>query len=579
MRDAVFGFLFVLSGSNPVVLAASQDLSNAIQEFPSKILVNETIDFTAQTGYHLSQEAPQSCGRGHVSERSIKSVKCQYSEAGQQTARLNVCDDGNTFCKPVELPILVEGSTGTRSDWVRNDKINVELKNKMVPGFLQISPTEAKALAQKEGKPLLIMISTDWCPPCNETKENLIPTTEFQNLKNQWIMVYVDGDSPASEVWAPYAPFDFYPSFIALNSDLKEVSRFHDSLRVSEFVKWMDDNLLWIDWPLNKIRPTVVARLNGSWWQKVKDWFYGDSLERRKRDTMRVVENALARDDVELLRLLLKTGWLESYSYVEAAEFKLSELDRQEKKTGANLHDQKVELWNFIVDQSRQENGWGSRLAQFCDFDAKACQRFVPDIDKQLSLLKATPGLKNAERQSMMGEEYYYLMSVYDSVGDKASMKKMADQCVAEFASMDRQVLLNSGESRAATQGRIACLEAKGDFAKSRRLIQGLIAKYPTDPTFLMRMASSYKREKNFKEAAKWYEKADQVSFGYNWLRNRTGWVEALIELKKFDRAKDLLGNALDQIRVNSDPDHRDQAYLGRLRKLQVKLEKVHKNL
>lgn len=51
----------------------------------------------------------------------------------------------------------------------------------------------ALAKAEKEDKNILVYFTgSDWCPPCKMLKKDLFETTAFQDISNDYIMLYID---------------------------------------------------------------------------------------------------------------------------------------------------------------------------------------------------------------------------------------------------------------------------------------------------------------------------------------------------------------------------------------------------
>ena len=52
---------------------------------------------------------------------------------------------------------------------------------------------EAKALAKKSGKPILILFTgSDWCKPCKMLKADFFNSEDFGKKANDFVMLYVD---------------------------------------------------------------------------------------------------------------------------------------------------------------------------------------------------------------------------------------------------------------------------------------------------------------------------------------------------------------------------------------------------
>jgi hypothetical protein len=205
------------------VWAATPDL---LQTFPAEVLRYEVVEFRPQKAHHFSLEAPQNCGGGEMVAREARALKCQFTQPGKASATFNVCDDKKTFCKPVSLALNVLERAAPDSKRLRaNETLNRELKHTLVPGFETGTPEALKKKAAQAGKPVFMMVSTDWCPPCNEAKEHLLSSQMFHELSAGWTKVYVDGDCLGAADWEKAVPYRYYPSFIFLNSSFQETGR------------------------------------------------------------------------------------------------------------------------------------------------------------------------------------------------------------------------------------------------------------------------------------------------------------------------------------------------------------------
>ena len=62
---------------------------------------------------------------------------------------------------------------------------------------------QALSKAEKEGKPLVIVFSAAWCPPCQQMKKNVYPSAEVSALHDKFVWAYLDvdesGNSKAAE--------------------------------------------------------------------------------------------------------------------------------------------------------------------------------------------------------------------------------------------------------------------------------------------------------------------------------------------------------------------------------------------
>ncbi len=52
---------------------------------------------------------------------------------------------------------------------------------------------KAQKIAQKEHKPMLLLFTgSDWCPPCMAMHRDLFSNSEFKELSQKFVLVYVD---------------------------------------------------------------------------------------------------------------------------------------------------------------------------------------------------------------------------------------------------------------------------------------------------------------------------------------------------------------------------------------------------
>ncbi|MCA1964913.1 MAG: thioredoxin family protein [Prosthecobacter sp.] len=57
---------------------------------------------------------------------------------------------------------------------------------------------EALSSAKKEGKPVIVVFSASWCPPCQAMKKNVYPSAEVKQLHDKFVWVYLDVDDDAN---------------------------------------------------------------------------------------------------------------------------------------------------------------------------------------------------------------------------------------------------------------------------------------------------------------------------------------------------------------------------------------------
>lgn len=540
-----------------------------VQPYPAEVLRNEIVAFKPEKAHHFSAEAPQNCGTGQLIDKSTREVKCQFLQPGQGAVTLNVCDDKKTFCKPVSLALSVSSrDSGQGAQLTKNEKLNNELKHKLVPGFEMGDVATLKAKAKGLGKPVFMMISTDWCPPCNEAKEHLLSSKGFETASEGWFKIYVDGDNMMAADWETVVPYRYYPSFVYLDSDLREIARYTGPLRQQAFEKWAAEVRGYKGVPIAQIEERVLSRLNGGFASKVRDFF--SAKEVRAQEEARLLKWALDAQNTELVNRLLpvvKAPELEA----DVIRFQIAQAQELQDKGGEDKKDLRIELYQRLLNQLINQDGWAGAWADFCDYDSKACAPQNIHVLERLDLLSKRGDLTEAERASMMGEEYAILAFVYETLGKKAEEKQMAEKCVAAYEKMGASSILKL--SRSAQQGRIECLESAGRIADAESAAKTLIEGYPQEPTFLIRMARLQRKAKKPAATLDWISKAEATAYGYNWFSAQLMKADVLMELKRAPEAKAVLKHALEQLALDPSKTSRNQRIAGRLRVAQTKAE------
>ena len=160
-------------------------------------LINETVSISPVDGHHFNLKAPQRCVVGTEDKEntinpSAKKIKCQYHSEGRKKITVSVCDNNEVYCKQEKYEIQV--SNNIRNEPRLKKPLHLSLvkdqnKNKklLMPKFKTATIAQAKEILNYK-KGLLVLVSTEWCPPCNMLKEFLLPTKEFDQLTQTWVL-------------------------------------------------------------------------------------------------------------------------------------------------------------------------------------------------------------------------------------------------------------------------------------------------------------------------------------------------------------------------------------------------------
>jgi hypothetical protein len=553
---------------------ATESTPTLVQFYPSEVLRNEIVEFRPVDAHHFSFEAPQNCGTGSLNEKNPRTIKCQFTQSGPTQVLLNVCDDKKTYCRPIPLKINVaDVEAGNVTALKKNEHINKELKKTLIAGFNEGTPQEVTANAHNQ--PVFVMVSTDWCPPCNESKEYLLPSEAFKSATQNWYKVYVDGDSVGAADWEKTVPYHYFPSFVLHNSRMEEIGRFNGELRQSEFVAWAKEQNEWLNDPIAKVKTRVLERTDGQWSRKIRDFVAGVSVEQQHQDEERLLKWALDQEDRGLITLLVAQG---DYPALRSSilQYQISELERIGVEQKKDFKAEKIKLHQALLQETIHGEHWSTYLQSLCEVDALACRPYLAQISARLDYLTKDQSLKPSEQESRLGDEYYSITEIYRTLDEKVALKDFANACVNHFAAMQKTSALKI--SRAGNQGMVACLELSDDFQREEKALKTLMEAYPTEPTFLWRMARMRKKQKKFDDAIAWINKAEALAYGYNWFSLQALKAEVLINQKKTADAKRVVSETLAQIHLDPSTESRNQRLVAKLRALEMSSREVSKN-
>ncbi|MGE4132814.1 MAG: thioredoxin fold domain-containing protein, partial [Bdellovibrionales bacterium] len=477
-----------------------------LQPYSEQALRLEVVKFRPKSGYHFSLTAPQKCGDSSPVELTAREILCQFAHAGPQVATLNVCDDKETFCKPVSVALRIEEQSKPNSELlVKNQDLNEEVKKKLIPGFISGDPAAMKAEVERRGHPVLLMISTDWCPPCNETKEYLFRNPEVLKAMETLTKVYVDGDSLIAGQWDAEVPYRYYPSFVFLNDRFQEIGRYTGELRAQDFLTWLEQNRIHLDDPIVRLKKRVFQRQEGGFWRKMVDWVSGASEDEKSKDEERLMAWALDQEDHDLIARL-GDGSRFSSLQIAFGRYQLGKLSEETSQS------ERITLLKGLVSQALNREDWAELLDELCEMDLAACKPEAEKVPLRLDYLANLQGLTSSEKDSVMAEEQYYFMQIFKKLNNTKEMRRFAQTCVQTYEKLGQQSQL--GQARGAWQGIVPCLEEMGDFKTAEARLKTLIEQYPNEATFLLRMARSWRKRQNLIEALKWIEKAEKVAYG-----------------------------------------------------------------
>lgn len=547
-------YLIVFSG---VYSTYGEDL---LKPLPAEVLAGELVTIGVISGYHFELTAPQTCDGRRPQSESPRQLRCQFSDAGDRPIRVSVCDDGKTFCKPVEARLKVLASVAGKAHVAPSSALmdsQTRMGKILLPDFEEVSPT---ALASND-KPVLVLVGADWCPTCNEMREVLLSSDEFKAATKGWRHIYVDGDSSKSTAWQPYMKFFEFPTVALLSSNLREVSRYMGPIRASDFQAWVKESEAHLSTPIPTLLARAQARREGSWAFAIFDFLFPTEKEKEKDWLMRWVVASHSDTTMKMFTdadvpVDIRAEYLHWRVTEDAVGLSTAE---------------KVAIYGRILDASREKELFNDYLSELCDLDLDACKHWVEVLPQRVQWLESRVYVRDSERQSALVEEFSSQAENYERVGDGKNATQVAGLCAglaeAEAGSSMLRVPRATGIARS------YCLEKVGQFKEADKIYQQLMEAYPSEATFFIRYANFLKRQKHLPEAHAMVERAEQLAYGYNWMKAVVLKANIEIAMQKSMAAKETIQKALAELDLSSpDPDSRDQRLARMFRDLETKI-------
>ncbi|MFA5137931.1 MAG: thioredoxin fold domain-containing protein [Elusimicrobiota bacterium] len=492
---------------------------------PSRdLLVNEILVIKPAAGHHFELKAPQRCGDSPFLTRSPRVMRCQMLRPGTHRVHASVCDDKKSYCKFAEFDVRVKGSAPARASAARPEER--PSRHAEVPGFILNDPEKAASLALKEDKPLFIGFHGIWCPPCNMLEEEVYGGKAFQDATQGFVRVLMDADSGASWDWKAHFKIGGYPTIVVATPKLEEVSRLVGYRPPSAMARWCKKQYGLRREP---VEASTDRKRLGLW-----------RFERAEYD--------------EAIRLL---------SGLKDREARLQELEARRKKAAQETDSAaELEALRSLVDEFPEDLQYASRVTELFDADKESARK---------KLASALEGIRRWAGSKKLAETEYTLGDLYS---DEASLLETAGETErakdAYLRAADAFGRMASGSARAVARGanisRASALHLGGKDAEAKKLFEKLASEYSDEFTFHFSYAKLLYSLKDYGPAHAQVLKAEENSYGDNWLR--TVELKARIELAmgKPAQAADTARKALREAVLPRSAAVRTHRYLANLR-------------
>jgi protein disulfide-isomerase len=194
------------------------------------------------------------------------------------------------------MPSEVHGQTEISKAEPASKEVSKEVSPDQKHWF-QGNVAEAYTAAAKEKKHMILYWGAEWCPPCNDLKDQVFSHPEFPIFASRYIMVYLDGDSEGAQTWGEKLKVSGYPTVVLMDPKGKELFRFSSGMDFSEFKRSMTSAVA-----SGKNFKSIVSNLNGSKPKlTLEDW--------QTLSTSYMDQDALGLDDLGTEKLIEKS-WL-----------------------------------------------------------------------------------------------------------------------------------------------------------------------------------------------------------------------------------------------------------------------------
>ena len=94
---------------------------------------------------------------------------------------------------------------------------------------------QAFAAAQTQQRPVYLYWGAVWCPPCQEIKNTVFKSKQFIAQTEQFIPVYLDGDTEQAQTWGEAFGVKGYPTMIVFNPAGDEITRIPGGIDIDRY--------------------------------------------------------------------------------------------------------------------------------------------------------------------------------------------------------------------------------------------------------------------------------------------------------------------------------------------------------
>ena len=515
-----------------------------LADAPKQAEVGVAIKYEAISGHHFELAAPQQCGDAEPTQKAASAVTCQFAAPGKQQVRLNICLDDKSACKPVRYSVEVSGDAVDAP--AQELKYPPKTEHPPVQGFIMNDPAAAQAQAKAGNKLLFVHFYGIWCPPCNALEEHVYAEDSFQQATKDMVRLMLDADSDVSWAWKDHFKVGGYPTVVIANADLDEIDRIVGSRPVASVNKWAKDSAALAAQPIAKVladNPDPAAadaavrlRLGKHFaerkeWDAATKWLDGLDGDEGKKELM-LAKRAIAKD-------------------ADQAD----EVKRLTRELARSFPDALEHSW------------WVEEMLDGGDLEKS--DPLVQTTFANLKRWRSAPEL--ADTGYSVADLWWNEADIRKQLAEHDAARDAYLKAAAEFEQQAKTS--NLSVARGANLERAYALYKAGENEEAKKLYDTLVAEYPKEFTFHYNYASVLNKLEDFDKAHVFALKAEESSYGDNWLR--AVHLRARIEEAqgRKDDALATIDGALAKAVVPELENVRTHRYIKNLENLRAEIE------
>lgn len=436
--------------------------------------------------------------------------------------------------------------------------------------------------AKASNKPLFLYWGAEWCPPCNQLKYTIFKDPDFIAITDQFVSVYLDGDTERAQVYGDKYRTVGYPSLLIFNPDGDELTRIPGSMAASQYPEVFS-------LALEQVRPmkAVVALLNEapanlqerdfkllahySWWQDQASVLPEKSPQDLLWQAYTQCPETLAIEKSKLLLYSLHFTIEYADENVAIGEV-FAESEKPQLREALREVLQHPELSLANVYPLRYEDG--VLIQALSDANSQAREQLLEDWAQALSKLREDKRLSTMEVLGTWYAETSLERLQYQNL--RPEFIRRVENAVQQA----RSSIANPYEHSAVINMMRNLLNHAEMQALSESIIREEIAKASSPYYFMLDLAQYDQSQERFDSALSWLRKAyEEAPVGATKLQWAYNYLAGLVEMKPEDAVQiEKQLNAIVAI-IESDEGaffNRSRTRLNRMQKLLLTWAEAH---